>query len=531
MFYKMNCPFCDDKDGKFAIHTENGGYKCLHENKCGVSGSFRDFQIRLGDEVKRSVSDFIIPPPVKNYTIPKVHGNKLGAKILDYFKQRGLSEKTLVDNHIGQKDENTIMFPYISNGKLLSVKYRSILEKKFWSEKDTQPSLFGKDMVKNNTQLIICEGEIDMLSLYQYDINAVSIPSGASDDRWIETEWDFIDKFQTIYLCYDNDSAGQVAARRVCKRLGDYRCKTVVLPKKDANECLVGGLASSEIIQCFESAKEYAPESLRSADFFANEVVELVEHPELLYGVKTPWNKLTEILKGWRDSEVTIFSGTNGSGKTTALNQIALHAITDNKKRVCICSLEMPVPRLLRWMLQQYVEYGYLNEKVIRDSLKGFRNDLFFLDTLSGMTENVLIDVFTYCAKRYGVNFFIIDSLMRLEFPYRNEYAEQTKFISNLASFAKEFKSHVLLVAHPRKGQTDAVTPDKVDVAGSGNLTNLAHNVLVLWRINEEAKIKAEEKDEKMPDAKLYVKKNREHGTEGHVKLTFNQETKLFKEM
>ena len=42
----MNCPFCDpaDTEKKFAINLGNGAYKCAHENRCGVSGSWYEFQ-------------------------------------------------------------------------------------------------------------------------------------------------------------------------------------------------------------------------------------------------------------------------------------------------------------------------------------------------------------------------------------------------------------------------------------------------------------------------------------------------------
>ena len=67
-----------------------------------------------------------------------------------------------------------------------------------------------------------------------------------------------------------------------------------------------------------------------------------------------------------------------------------------------------------------------------------------------------------------------------------------------------------------------------MDVKGTGDITNLAHNVLIVWRPEEEDKDNAKKKGKDVPDAVLFVKKNREFGVEGGIRMKFNPVTKRF---
>ena len=119
---------------------------------------------------------------------------------------------------------------------------------------------------------------------------------------------------------------------------------------------------------------------------------------------------------------------------------------------------------------------------------------------------------------------------MKVNINENDEYNQQKQFVSRLCDFVKKFNVHVHLVAHPRKTSADTDEPGKVDIKGSSHITDLAHNVIVLYRPNDEQKAKAKKKGNTVSDMQLYVKKNREFGNEGKVHLWFNEQTKKFKE-
>lgn len=120
-------------------------------------------------------------------------------------------------------------------------------EKKEWQCSNTRPILFGMDLCSFSQPLIITEGQIDTLSLYEAGIrNAVSVPSGCTNLDWIDHCWDWLEKFQTIILFGDSDEPGKKMVREVVRRLDEARCMMVEeypdkpdgTPCKDANEIL-----------------------------------------------------------------------------------------------------------------------------------------------------------------------------------------------------------------------------------------------------------------------------------------------------
>ena len=142
-----------------------------------------------------------------------------------------------------------------------------------------------------------------------------------------------------------------------------------------------------------------------------------------------------------------------------------------------------------------------------------------------------LIDVFSFAVRRYDVRHIFVDSLMKIRMPYAEELRAQKQVVTQLVDFAKEYKCHVHLVAHPRKGARDNTELFKVDISGTADITNLAHNVIALVRLPKENREKMESTGKVGYDTLLAVRKNREWGDEGSVKLNFNSATKLFTEV
>ena len=522
----MNCPFCQDKEKKFAVNLEHGAFNCLHHNSCGVKGSFWELQKMLGDEPMRDDRFVDIQKP-KTYRVPKVHTKKLDSKTTEYLKGRGFTEKIIKGFRIGEKDSDTVMLPYFKEGVLTNVKYRSITtKKKMWQEKESEPTLFNRDAI-NGKDLVIVEGEYDCMTMAQYGISAVSVPAGTNNFEWLETEWEFLDKFEEIILCLDNDPAGQEATRILAAKIGEHRCSIMTLPHKDANECLQNDVPGEFIKACLDDAKPIKPETLVNPSYFSEKIKGLFSRGKELFGTETPWSKLDKILKGWRPSELTVWTGRNGSGKSTILNQVIL-SLGLKEIRSCIYSGEMPPERYLRWAIVQQLRDSQPTPEQIDEALQWMDGRLYILDIRSGVTPEKLSNDFEYAAKRYNVKHFIVDSLMKVSFSGKEEYEAQKVFVDGLSNFAKKFDCHVHLVAHPRKGMSDTDEPGKVDVKGTSHITDLADNVLVLFRVDEKTKEKLIAKGKKVADMKLTVKKNREFGTEGTVNMQFDEETKNF---
>lgn len=524
----LDCPFCDDTKKKFAVNLDNGTYNCFRQNTCGVHGNFYQLQLKFGDKPMRKDTDrYFTTKKNKQYSKPEVKARSINECAWKFFQSRKIKESTLKEFKIANKNDNTIMFPFFKGGNLVDVKYRSLTEKKFWKEKNTECVLFNSDMCDNSDTLYICEGEIDSMSLYQYGIKSTSLPQGVNNLDWIENQWEWLDQFQKIFLIMDNDSAGQSSVTGIVKRLGEWRCYNVVLPMKDANECLMNDIPQEKIYECMVNAEEFNFDNIINAEDIRDEVVELFMDKNKTCGTAICFDGLDNILRGWRPGEVTVWSGKNGSGKTTIINQI-LTGVSELGERCCLASLELRAARLLRWAILQKCEKFQLQENEINSTIDWYSDKWWFYNSTREVLGDELLDAFRFAARKHGIKNFLIDSLMKVKFKKSDQYTAQKEFVSDLTNFAKEFDCHVHLVAHPRKSEKDMDSPDKVDVAGTGHITDLADNVIVAWRPNEEFKEKMRRKGNQVFDCILSVKKNREWGTESSVRFNFREDCKKF---
>jgi twinkle protein len=234
-------------------------------------------------------------------------------------------------------------------------------------------------------------------------------------------------------------------------------------------------------------AEDFTPDMLASPDDFTDDIIDSFNNPDRDKGTPTGLDNLDRILGGWRESELTIWSGRNSAGKSTLLNQVFLRLAESNIKG-CIASFEMPVVRYLGWMARQYTGKAYPENWQVKEFTSWLSGKTYILNSLDSLTPAVILDTFEYASRRYGVKHFLIDSLMKVSFPGKEELKEHKLFINQLTSFAHKFKCHVHLVAHPRKGGRDSDRPGKVDIMGTGDITNLADNVLIMHRPDEEEK-------------------------------------------
>lgn len=103
-----------------------------------------------------------------------------------------------------------------------------------WRNPDSRRSiLFGMDAVPVTAlNLVICEGEMDALSWRAFGHWAVSVPSGAKSQGWIDLCTPWLERFERIYLSFDEDAAGRSVVTEIAVRMGIERASIVRLPEK-----------------------------------------------------------------------------------------------------------------------------------------------------------------------------------------------------------------------------------------------------------------------------------------------------------
>ena len=102
----------------------------------------------------------------------------------------------------------------------------------------------------------------------------------------------------------------------------------------------------------------------------------------------------------------------------------------------------------------------------------------FWVFGLTGTAKaDRLIEIFDYARRRYGIQLFIIDSLMKCGIG-DDDYNGQKAFVDSICDFKNKTNSHVILVTHSRKGDSEEKPTGKMDVKGSGAITDLTDNLL-----------------------------------------------------
>ena len=472
----------------------------------------------------------------KEFSIPAIPKKcaKPSSNVLRWLLQdRKISREAIGEYQVAESG-NYVVFPFKFGDKNRMCKIRDITNKK--NQKPTsagqEPCLFGWQAIPEDQRVCyITEGELDAMALFDYGYPSLSVPfgggAGAKQANWIENEYDNLQRFDEIILCLDSDQAGKDAAKEIIDRVGRDRCRIATLPRKDANSCLIDEIEKKEIDFAISSAESLDPDELVSASKFEENVIRMI-HPSghCEPGFFCPWPKAKDQIY-FRYSELTVCSGINGHGKSQAVGQFVLSAITQGEK-TCIASMEMSPARTLRRLAKQAtgLTSGIPTEDYIRSTFKWF-DDKVWVYNVIGLTKGErMLEVFNYARKRYGIKVFVIDSLMMCGLG-EDDYNAQKKFVSDICDFKNNFGCHVFLVTHSRKGEKEEVAPNKFDVRGSGSITDLADNVLTVWRNKlKEKKLSKDENDSEAldwPDAKIICSKQRHGDWEGNISLWYDR--------
>ncbi len=187
--------------------------------------------------------------------------------------------------------------------------------------------------------------------------------------------------------------------------------------------------------------------------------------------------------------------------------------MTQNK-RVCIASLELKPMRLLMRLTRQATATKEPTETEVRAAHAWYQDKLWIFDVTGNTKKERLVEVFEYAHQRYGIDTFIIDSMMKCGMA-EDDYNGHKAFVEQLCDFKTKYNCHIHLVAHPRKGIDEVKAPNKLDIKGSGAITDLADNVFTIWR--NKNKQSAHE-----PDCIWGCEKQRNGEWEGKINLWFD---------
>lgn len=493
-----------------------------------------------------------------SYRFPHEEPVNEKAVITAYYAKRKISKATLDRADVREDANGNIVFNYYdTNNILYMVKYRPARqihkgENKTWCQPgaDTAPLLFNMNRTNPAFPLLICSGESDALAAIESGwTNAVSIPLGDGNLHWIEHNWDYLEQFEEIIICADNDESGSKFKEAVPCRLGTWRTKVVELPTeiqtengikkiKDLNEFLYW-TTPADTYAVIAKAKECQIGSI--IDIGDVDDFDWANADGFQFGLRPVDRELNKLYMG----TLTILSGKPGAGKTSIVCQLVADALQRGKK-TWLFSRELPTTLTRNWLTS--VEAGpqfqdeYFNSAgeafyktkpdasmLIRQYMAG--NVYLYRDDASNDVD-ALKQSMEAAVRRYGTQLVVIDNLMSVDLKTNSDgiLQKQTEFVNYLTAFAVKFQVAVVLVAHPRKfanGSSLSVGID--DIAGSSNLANLCHRAISLRRITKAEREGTGKNPPNPHDVELVIIKDRIFGRSGvPIYVDFDRRSRRF---
>lgn len=471
------------------------------------------------------------PMPRKSYRRPdKPRCGQVRGDALAYLTEtRGLSMAACDAYRVSLTPEGEIVFPLLVNSEFWNAKYlrpRATPQgKNGWrQESGCEPCLFGWQAIPDSAKaVVITEGEIDALSCWDVGFPALSLPSGAKNLDWIESDFERLERFSHIVLCLDQDGPGQDATKAILARFDPVRVRVAKLPLKDANEMVAAG-RRDELVAAIKGARSVDPVELRNATDYLAEMMAAFDC-DMEHGWQLPFFNSRNVLL--RMSELSLWTGINGHGKSQVLGHVMVH-LMGKGERVCIFSGEMKPVRLLDRMVKQATTFGQPAREVVRRAVEWLGQTLWLFDVTGNTKADRILDVFLYARKRYGIRWFVIDSLAKCGID-EDDYRGQKQFVDRLCDFKNNHDCHVALVVPPRKVDDEYRKPGKLDVKGTGAITDMADTVFSIWRNKrkEEEEVEVADPEKRQlasaPDADLTCSKQRNGDWEGKISLAFDR--------
>lgn len=434
--------------------------------------------------------------------------------------------------------------------------------------------MFGQTVTegvqRKKQNIIICEGEYDLLTIYQAGIDSVAGTQYAGLEPFVVSislgtanavdsvlsNGSFVKEFEKVIIAFDADSASPCEKKRKIKRgaeatvdvaialmADNIYVASMVDGYKDPNECLMAGKGKEMIKNITFNARKFIGEKIVTASDISLDF--LIEERQV--GVMVPaFPELMNKIRGFRLNELTILTSPSNSGKSTVCAEFA-YSFLDQGYRVGFMMLEEQSKETMQRMIARRlgVNFNTFKDKPLSVATKEQieeayawlteNNKMFILDHFGSMSTDDLMNKIKSFVLIQKCDYIILDHLSMVISGSKvtDERKEMDLIMTELAAFCASNSVGVIAVSHinrsnaaefkPQKGKEDEpfwVNVTKESMRSSSALEQLSWIVLGL-----EPQIMP---DKSRGNVRLTVLKNRPWGYLGVAdEFSMNDKTGL----
>ena len=449
-----------------------------------------------------------------------------------YGVRRVISPTNDVSQHI---------YPFFNGNEIVGTKTRFVENKNFsFAGTYEGTGLFGEQLFRNTggKYLTITEGECDAMACYelmQSKWACVSLKRGASGAvKDIRESIEFVESFDNVVICFDNDKAGREAARDVARILKPGKAKIMTFPNgyKDANDML-RQKRFQEFMSAWWESRTYTPSGILELSAQKKDWL----HREVKESIAYPWEGLNKKLYGLRKGELVTLTGGTGLGKSSVTRELEHWLIKNTDDNVGIVALEENWLRTADGIISiEANDRIYLNERrdqYSEEQLMGLFDKVIpegrvFIHAHLGATDiEEIFSKLRYIIVGCECKWVVVDHLHMLVnvLSEGDERRGIDMLMQRLRSLVEETGVGLLLVSHLRRASGDKGHEQGVEVSlshlkGSQGIAQLSDCVIALER-NQQAS-----NEDEANTTRVRVLKSRYTGDTGLAcNLRYNGET------
>jgi len=419
---------------------------------------------------------------------------------------RGLTRETCQTYGIGVKD-NFYYFPYYNGDTLVAYKKRNTDDKRFSIEGSWQQgALFGQQLFnKGGKYVTICEGEFDAAAAYQMlgsKYPVVSVRNGAGNAvQDIKANYEWLDSFENIVLCFDSDDAGRTASEQVAEILGT-KAKIFKGTKDLKDACEYNGQGEGKaFIDAWWQAERFTPDGIIDGAG----LWDVVNQPVELAKVQYPFSGLNDLTYGVREGELITITAGSGLGKSQFLREIVYHILNNSTDdNIGLLFLEESVKRTAKSIMSLAAnkplhlpdtEATHEELRSAFDATLG-TGRVFLFDHFGSTAIDNIINRVRFMAKALDCKYIFLDHVSIVVSAQDNgdERKALDEIMTKLRMIVQSTGIALFCVSHLKrpdgKGHEEGAATSLSALRGSGSIGQLSDMVLGLERNGQSEDLK-----------------------------------------